>query len=177
MSEKIEKEESVYSGKKISVKRAFTLCSNGKEALREKVVRKDGIAVLALDQDQNVILERIYRYALNREILALPCGKVEDGLSPLETAKKELLEETGYLAKDWTELGKGYSAPSYSTECVYYFLAKGLVQKEQRLEDDEELKVVRMPLDEFVKEIRSGGIDDAKSELCYYKSRDLTDHL
>lgn len=177
MSERILKEESVYEGKKISVKRAKTLCSNGKEALREKVIRKDGIVVLALDREKNVILERIYRYAMGREILALPCGKVEDGLSPLETAKKELLEETGYLANDWVELGKGFSAPSYSTECVYYFLATDLVKKEQNLEDDEELKVLHIPFDEFVKEIRSGEIDDAKSELCYYKSRDLTDYL
>lgn len=167
--EKIIKEETVYQGKKINVKMAQTICPSGNPALREKVERRNGTAILALTEDNEVILEHNWRYAFKEDILCLPAGKTDSGESYLAAAKRELEEEAGIQAENWVNLGIIRPAPAYSDEEVGLFLATGLKEGKKSWDEDEYLLVEKVPFAEFAELIRDNRINDARTLLAYYR--------
>ena len=160
--------ETVFSGPLFRVTRDKLVEPGGKEATRD-VVRHNGSAViLAVDNSKDkkdpwIVMERQYRHAAGRFLWEVPAGKLEPGEDPLEGAKRELEEETGYRAKKWSELVEYYASPGFLGESMKVFLAEGLVAGDSRPEEDELIEMRLVKLSELLKTIEKGGIMDGKT--------------
>jgi ADP-ribose pyrophosphatase len=155
--------ERVYDGGLLKVHRDTVRLPDGTQAYREYIRHPGAVAVVALFDDGQVLLERQFRYPSRREYIEVPAGKLEPGEPHLDTAKRELLEETGYAAAQWTRLGVLHTAIGYADEAIELFVAKGLSLKEAKLDVGEFLEVFKLPLDQAVAMIREGRITDSKT--------------
>ena len=153
----------VYPGGFFRVHRDVVRLPDGSETVREYVRHPGAVGIVALFGDGRVLLERQHRYPLGRDFIEIPAGKLEPEETHLDTARRELLEETGYVAKEWTRLGVIHNAIGYSDEAIELWLAKGLEQRGQNLDPGEFLEVVTLPFAETLAMIRDGRITDAKT--------------
>jgi ADP-ribose diphosphatase len=128
---------------------------------RDVVVHGPAVAIVPVDRDGHVTLVRQTRVPTGGSLLELPAGGVEEGESPLETAQRELREETGLHGGDWVEAAAFFTSPGYSDEKLHLFVATGLEQGEASPEGSEEIEVVRVPAAELDRVI--AGCDDAKT--------------
>ena len=110
---------------------------NGKEAWREVVHHPGASAVVAIDENNRIIMEKQFRYALNDYLLEIPAGKLDKGEDPLVCAKRELEEETGIIASDWISLGTIATSPGFCNEVIHLYVAKGLSKGEIHWDEDE----------------------------------------
>ena len=107
--------------------------------------------IVAIDEDNRVLLKREYRYPVDEILYELPGGVIEEGDNALDAAKRELLEETGYVANDWKKLSSGYDYPTKDTNVVNIFLAKNIIKTcEQKLDLSEEIEYEFVPLKEAI---------------------------
>ena len=163
--------EDIFDGVILHVKRDMVSLSNGSTAVREVIRHIGAVCVIPVTEDNRVIMERQFRYPLNRVILEIPAGKLdapdEDRLSAI---KRELREETGYSADEWTELGDFHPAPAYSDEYITMYMARGLHKGKRDLDDDEFLDVYAIPLADLMKDVMEGRISDAKTQVCVLKA-------
>ena len=137
--------------------------ADGEEVTRERIGHPGAVAIVALAADGSVILERQHRYPLGRDFVEIPAGKLEPDEAHLETAKRELLEETGYAAAEWTRLGLIHNAIGYSDEGIELWLATGLEQRGARLDYGEFLEVFALPFAEALAMAADGRISDVKT--------------
>jgi ADP-ribose diphosphatase len=128
---------------------------------REIVEHPGAVAIVAVDRDGYVAFVRQLREAVRTRLLELPAGTREDGEEPLATAKRELREECGLTGGEWSALGGFWTTPGFTREYMHVFLAEGVVAGEADPEDDEDLELVRWPVDEI--ESRLGELEDAKT--------------
>ena len=163
LSEHFVSGEEVFSGKLLRVRRDLVRLPDGNQSVREYVRHPGAVVMVALFEDGRVLLERQFRYPHGRDFIELPAGKLEPGEPHLQTAQRELLEETGYVASDWRRLGVLHPSVGYTDEAIELFLAKGLTKKEARLDDGEFLEVLEVPFGEALAMVRDGRITDAKS--------------
>lgn len=138
---------------------------DGSIGSREYIRHPGAVAVLAMLDNGNLLLERQYRYPTGREFLEIPAGKIDAGEDILRTAQRELLEETGYVATEWTFLMSSWACIGYSDEQIHYFLARGLSHQGRALDEGEFLEILDVPLDEALAWVRQGKINDSKSSL------------
>jgi ADP-ribose pyrophosphatase len=122
-----------------------------------------GAAVVPLLPDESVVLIEQYRHCIGDTVWEVPAGRLEPGENPLDCAKRELEEEVGYKSAQIKKLTEIYSAPAYCTETISIFLANDLTPCEQKLDDDEIIKVVSLPLAEAIEMVKAGKIKDAKT--------------
>ena len=115
-----------YRGSLLRVNEDEVTLPDGSTALREYVVHPGAAIILPMFDDGSVLLERQYRYPVGQHFYELPAGRLEPDEAPLETAKRELLEETGYVAAEWRELGRLHPCIGYSDERIDFFLAHRL---------------------------------------------------
>lgn len=164
----------IYNGKIINLRCDTALLPNGKEAKREIVEHPGGVGVLALDTENNVYLVRQFRYPYFEEILEIPAGK-RDSLTekPLDCGKRELKEEIGATAKEFTFLGEVYPTPGYCEEIIYVYMARGLSFGDTNPDEDEFVETVKMPLERAVEMVLSGEIKDAKTQIALLKAEIL----
>ncbi len=155
--------ERIYEGKILSLRVDTVELSSGRETKREIVEHGACTAIVALDSDDTVLLVRQYRKAVEKMLLEIPAGGIEDGEDPLEGARRELEEETGFSAERWERLNYFYTSPGFCTEAMHLYLATGLTPVERRADDDEAIEVVRVPLGKTLELMASGEICDAKS--------------
>ncbi|WP_374424959.1 NUDIX domain-containing protein [Chromobacterium sp.] len=155
--------ELVYQGGFLEVHKDKVALPDGAAATREYILHPGAVAVLALTPDGGLVLERQYRYPAGREFVEIPAGKIDPDEEPAATARRELLEETGYVAERWTYLGTAYPCIGYSNERISYYLAEGLSQQGRRLDEGEFLEVLTVPLEEAMRMTLSGDICDSKS--------------
>ena len=153
----------VYDGGLLKVYRDTVRLPDGTTGTREYIRHPGAVAVLALFDDGALVLERQFRYPSRREFIEIPAGKLEPGEPHLQTAQRELLEETGYVASEWRRLGVLHTAIAYTDEAIELYLARGLAKREARLDAGEFLEVLKVPLDEALAMVRDGRITDAKS--------------
>ena len=171
LGEKQVSTEDIFDGVILHVKRDMVKLSNGSETVREVIRHIGAVCVIPVTEKNEVIMERQYRYPLDRVILEIPAGKLdapdEDRLSAI---KRELREETGYSADEWTEIGDFHPAPAYSDEFITMYLARSLHKGEQHLDEDEFLDVYAIALPELVQDVMEGRISDAKTQVCILKA-------
>lgn len=150
---------------------------NGKPATREVIRHIGAVAVVPLTDDGKVIVERQFRYPLDRVITEIPAGKLDSPTEDrLSAAKRELEEETGYLASHWQELGDFHPTAAYCDEKITLYLATGLHQGKRHLDEDEFLNVEAVPLEELIADIMSGRITDGKTQTALLKTQYLLQH-
>lgn len=165
LEEKSLKRQVIYKGDSYEFYVDTVELPDGSENVRELVKHPGGVAILALDEDENVVMEEQYRYAIGQVFQEIPAGKLDKipGESPLEAAKRELREETGRLAGEWKYLGKIYPSPGIISEVLYLFLAKNLSIGESQLDSDEFIQVKLVPLAQLKEKIASGEMYDCKT--------------
>ena len=147
---------------------------NGSETIREVIRHIGAVCVIPVLENGDVVMERQYRYPLDRVILEIPAGKLdaadEDRFSAIQ---RELREETGYTADEWTVLGDFHPAPAYSDEFITMYMARGLRKGDRHLDEDEFLDVYTVPLKDLVEDVMAGRISDAKTQVCILKAARL----
>ncbi len=155
--------EQVYDGTLLKVYRDRVRLPDGSEGGRENIRHPGAEAIVPLLEDGRVLLERQYRYPHAREFIEIPAGKLEPGEPGLETAKRELLEETGYTALEWQPLGVLHTAIAYTDEAIQLFVARKLTLQARKLDVGEFLETFSVPMDEALEMVRDGRISDAKT--------------
>jgi ADP-ribose pyrophosphatase len=155
--------EQVYDGTLLKVQRDVVRLPDGSRGVREYIRHPGAVAIVPLFDDGRVLLERQFRYPHRREFIEVPAGKLDPGELPLATAKRELLEETGYVAAEWTRVGVIHTAIAYTDEAIDIFLAKKLEKRERKLDQGEFLELLIVEFEEAVRMIRDGRITDAKT--------------
>ena len=165
MPEKVIASQQVYRGRRIGLRVDTVTMPSGRQTTREVAEYPNCVAVVALDSDGSVVLVRQYRHPVGRELLEVPAGGVDEGEEPKDTALRELEEETGYRAGKMERIGGVYAAPGYSTEFMHLFLATELKAGDSRVEEDEIIEVVPVPLKRIRGMIQSGEICDGKSVI------------
>lgn len=130
---------------------------------RHVVVHNGAVVILALTEKNEIVFVRQYRHAVDSWLLELPAGTLEVDESPLLCAQRELSEESGFGAKEWSELGTLYPAPGFCSEKQYLFMAKSLFERKLEADQDEMIEVVTLPLIQIRQAICDGVICDAKS--------------
>ena len=171
--EKISGEE-IFNGFILHVQKDAVRLPDGNTASREVIRHIGAVCVIPVTEENEVIMERQYRYPINRVIWEIPAGKLDAANEDwLDAAKRELREETGYTADEWTMIGEFYGAPAYSDERIGMFLARGLHKGERHMDEDEYLDVVKVPLTELADAVMSGEISDAKTQVAILKAARL----
>ncbi len=153
----------VYDGGFIEVLKDTVMLPDGSTSTREYVTHPGAVAMLALLDNGNLVMERQYRYPLRREFIEVPAGKIDEGEDILVTAQRELLEETGYEASEWIHLTTAWPCIGYADERIEYFLARGLKHVGSKLDDGEFLVVFELSLSDAFEWIRQGKISDSKT--------------
>jgi len=161
--EKTLSSELIYEGRAVRLRVDTVKMPNGRETTREIVEHSDCVAIVAVDTNDNLLLVKQFRQPVEKALLEIPAGGIEPGEDPVTTVCRELREETGYLPRKVERLGGFYSAPGYSSEYLYLYLAGDLVLSPLSAEDTEEIRVVRVPATQISSFITSGSICDAKS--------------
>jgi ADP-ribose pyrophosphatase len=166
--------ETIYRGRAIGVRVDRVQTPSGRVTTREIVEHADCVAIIAVDDSNNLLLVNQFRKPVEKELLEIPAGGIEPGEDPAECVRREMREETGYLPQKVERLGGFYSTPGYCTEYLYLYLATDLVLSPLQAEDTESIQLKRVSPDEITGLINTGAICDAKSIaglLIYLKHR------
>ncbi len=163
MEEKATSSRRVYDGRVIKLDVLDVTLPNGKTSTREIVVHPGAVAIVPLDEARNVLMVRQWRTAAKRVMLEIPAGTLKPDEDPLVCANRELQEETGCRADRFERMGAFFVAPGYTTELIHLFLATGLSDSRLPMDDDEFIEIERIPLDDAVRRVVTGDIEDGKS--------------
>lgn len=155
--------ESVFRGHFLDVRRDRVQLPDAREAWREYVVHPGAVMVIPLLDDGRVLVERQYRYPLQRAMIEFPAGKLDPGEDSWACAQRELLEETGYVARQWAKAGVLHPVISYATEFIDIWFARGLVPGPRSLDEGEFLDVLSVDVPLLHEASRTGVITDAKT--------------
>ena len=155
--------ETAFRGDFIHAMRDRVLLPDGSETTREYVLHPGAVMIIPLMDDGRVVLERQYRYPLQRAMIEFPAGKLDPGEDVLTCARRELLEETGYQAREWARAGVLHPVISYATEFIDIWFARGLTLGERQLDTGEFLDVLAATPQELLQACRDGVVTDAKT--------------
>lgn len=158
--------ELLFQGRFLRALRDTVALPDGGSATREYVVHPGAVVVIPLLNDGRVVLERQFRYPVARVMVEFPAGKLDAGEDPLLCGQRELLEETGYRAREWARAGEMHLAVAYSTEVIHIYFARGLVAGDRQLDQGEFLDVFTATPDELLGWCRDGTVTDAKTLAC-----------
>lgn len=164
----------LYDGKILRVEKDNVQLEDGTKTIREVVRHPGGVCVLALTDQNEVLLVRQFRYPHLAVTVEIPAGKLEYGENPEECGRRELLEECGCTADTFDYLGKLYPTPAYDSEVIRVYLAKGLHYNAQKLDAGEFLDVERMPFEEVLRHVMEDEYPDAKTQFAVLKYFALT---
>ena len=171
LTERFVSREDKFSGRILTVHVDTVTLPDGTVATREVADHPGGVAIVALDDDNNVLLVEQFRYVFNEPVLEIPAGKLEKGEDPYLAALRELKEETGATPGLFQPLGKLYPSPGCYGETLYLFLARNLTFGEAKPDEDEFLRAERMPLDVLLQRILRNEIADAKTVAGVLKAK------
>ena len=157
--------ETVFTGGFLQVQRDHVSLPDGKIATREYILHPGAVVILPLLDDGTVLMERQFRYPLNKVFIEFPAGKIDAGEAHLACAQRELLEETGYTASDWQFVSTIHNAIAYSDEHLELYLARGLVAGERRLDEGEFLETFTATVPQLLDWVKDGTITDVKTVI------------
>jgi ADP-ribose pyrophosphatase len=161
--ERVVASEQVWRGHFLDVRHATIALPDGRQADREYIVHPGAVMMVPILDDGRLVMERQYRFPMERVMLEFPAGKIDRGEDPFDCARRELAEETGYTAREWAKAGVLHNAIAYSTEGIDIWFARGLRQGPPRLDAEEFLEVVLHTEVEVDAMCASGAITDAKT--------------
>jgi ADP-ribose pyrophosphatase len=150
-------------GKFLHFRQDEVMLSSGKKTVRDTVLHPGAVAIAALTGEGEIIFVRQYRYPIGQVCYEIPAGKLETGEDPLETAQRELEEETGYKAAKWEKLASFFTAPGFSNEVIHLYRAEGLEATGPHPDPDEIIEFEKIPLSRACAMLNTGEIKDAKS--------------
>jgi ADP-ribose pyrophosphatase len=154
----------VYDGKIVRLDVDRVRLPNGREVVREVVRHPGAVVVVPVLDHERIVLVRQYRYPVEDVLLELPAGKLDKGEEPLDCARRELAEETGYRGRRWKTLGSFYTTPGFTNEVLHAFVAEDLEEGGEASPDpDEILRAVSLPIGEIFGMAREGRLRDAKT--------------
>ena len=152
----------LYRGDRLQLE-VHHLMSEGVRFRKEVVVHPGAVVIIPVLDKQNVLLISNLRYALNKTLIELPAGTMEKNEDAINCAGRELLEETGYLARRLKPMASFYTSPGILTEKLYVFLAYDLQKQQQDLDPGEGIQLLPTPLEQALEMIRTDQIQDAKT--------------
>ena len=155
--------EVILNGRFLKVQRDLVQLPDGSQATREYIVHPGAVMVIAQMNDGRFVMERQYRYPVQRVMIEFPAGKLDAGESCLACAQRELREETGFTAREWARAGVLRPVISYSTEFIEVWFARGLTAGPQKLDAGEFLEVFTASMDELLTWCAEGLATDAKT--------------
>lgn len=155
--------QSVFDGKLLHVRSDRIRLPDGAQATREFIVHPGAVMVVPILDDGRLVMERQWRYPLGQVMLEFPAGKLDAGEPTLQCAQRELLEETGYRAREWALAGALHNAIAYSNERIEIWFARGLTAGERRLDEGEFLDLQLCSVDELDRRCAAGEVTDAKT--------------
>ena len=171
LCERYKSGKEVYHGPLLHVYHDRVILPNGNETGRDYIKHLGAVCVVPVTEDNKVVVERQFRYPADKVFTEIPAGKLDSAEEDrLDAAKRELMEETGYTADEWTWIGDLYSAVAYSNELISMYLARSLHKGERHLDADEFLNVALVPIEELVKQVMDGEITDAKTQAGILKA-------
>ena len=172
-TEKTLSENTIFTGRIITVKQRQVQLENGRQRSRELVLHPGGAAVLPVDEDNNVYLIRQFRAPFGRTVLEIPAGKLEKGEDPLAAAKRELAEETGFSAAHYFSLGRMWPTVGFCDEIIHIYMAAGLTKGEIHPDEDEFISLEKYPLETAWNMCMDGSITDGKTLTAILKAARL----
>jgi ADP-ribose pyrophosphatase len=155
--------EQVWQGRFLDVRRATVALPNGMQTTREYIVHPGAVMVVPILDDGRLVMERQFRYPMDRVMLEFPAGKIDAGEPPFVCGVRELEEETGYRAGEWARAGVLHNAIGYSDEGIEIWFARGLSRGAAKLDDEEFLEIVAHSEAEIDAMCACGDITDAKT--------------
>jgi ADP-ribose diphosphatase len=166
-------EREIYAGRVVTLRLQEVELADGQRRVREVVEHRPGAAVVAVDDEQQVLLVRQHRPAVGAHVLELPAGIVDPDEEPIACARRELEEETGYTPESLELLARFYTSPGFCTEVLYVYAAHGLRACRAQRDEEEELELVRLPLSEALQRVLETELSDAKTitGLLAYQAR------
>jgi ADP-ribose pyrophosphatase len=163
MKFRVEAEREIFQGRIIRLVDRDMVLPNGRRTTFSIVEHPGAVAIVPVHANGDVVLLKQFRPSIGEEIYEIPAGTIEKGEAPLATAKREIIEETGFKAKQWSKIAEFYTAPGFCTELMHVYVARGLSPASAEGDADEILKPVRLTIDAALKLIRTQKIRDAKS--------------
>jgi ADP-ribose pyrophosphatase len=160
---RVEREREIYRGRVFRLVEKDLRLPNGRRTRFSIIEHPGAVAIVPVFDDGDVMLIRQFRPSLGREIYEIPAGTLEEGENPLQTARREIVEETGYRARRWSRLGEFYTAPGFCNERLHVYAARGLEPARAEGDADEMIRPARVPFRRAIEMIRKGIIRDAKS--------------
>ena len=173
LAEKITDAKNVFNGKVFNIEVLDVSLPDGSSAKREIVRHAGGAAIVAIDEDKNILLVKQFRIATGKELLEIPAGKLEKGEDPAVCATRELEEETGYIPSDIRHVFTLYPTPGYCSEQLHIYFSKDLAKGNIHRDEGEFLHIVKLPYDIAYKMAASGQIIDAKTVAGILAAKDL----
>ncbi|BAU29129.1 ADP-ribose pyrophosphatase [Aneurinibacillus soli] len=168
MNEKTISSQTIYEGKVITLKVDQVELPNGKTASREIVTHPGAVAVMAITDDNRLVVVRQFRKPLGRTIVEIPAGKLEPGEEPVVCAHRELEEETGYTTRTMQHVASCYTSPGFADEIIHLYRTDGLIAGEAKPDEDEFVELMHITVEEAQQLIESGEICDAKTIMAVY---------
>lgn len=163
--EKTISSDRIYTGKVVSLRVDTVEIENKGYQKREIVEHNGAVGIVAINEENEIILIKQFRKSVEKVMWEIPAGKIEIGENPKECAIRELKEETGYDCKNIKLINKTFTTPGFSNQKVYIYLATGLIEAEQNLDNDENLEVYKVDLEKAYDMVLRNEIEDAKSSI------------
>lgn len=165
--------EQIFKGQIITVRRDTVRLPNGNSSTREVVEHPGGVAIVALNDKNEVYIERQYRHPFGRVITEIPAGKLDADEDPFDCCVRELHEETGLTAARYDYLGKFMLSPGYCREWIHIYLARGLSKGEAKLDPDEFLELETVPFEKAIDMVMRCELEDAKTVIGLLKTHEF----
>ena len=163
----------IYTGKTLSLRVDTVEVANKGYKKREIIEHKGAVAIVAITNDNKIVLVKQYRKAIEKELYELPAGKMEIGESPLDCAIRELKEETGYSAESMKLIHKYYATPGFSNQLVFIYLAQNLTLGENNLDEYEDLEVYELDRETAYSMLMNNEICDSKTVIGLLLTKEL----
>ncbi|MGA8941787.1 MAG: NUDIX hydrolase [Thermoactinomyces sp.] len=173
LEEKTVSTKKIFEGKVIQVQVDEVRLPNGHLSKREIVRHPGAVAVVAVTDENKLVLVRQFRKPLEKTILEIPAGKLEKNEDPRNCAKRELEEETGYTAAQLEKIASFYTSPGFADEEIHLYRATGLQKGRKCLDEDEFVELAELTLEECFKCVETGEICDAKTMFALYYWRNV----
>ena len=171
--EKTVSTEEIFDGRVVKLRVDKVELPDGKLQTREVISHPGGVGVIAMDDENNVLMVKQFRPGAKGVLLEIPAGKLEYGENPEECGRRELSEETGFIANEFSHLAKFYVTPAYCEEIINIYFARNLVPSKQHLDEGEFLDVLKIPFDELYEKVINNEIKDGKTIIAVLKLKEF----